>query len=833
MPRTSIITPEKFTTFGELLRFLRRKADLTQRELSIAVGYSESQISRLEQNERAPEEATLAARFVPALYIDDEPQWVARLLELGAATHSPTYEVEAPQPIAEAKPTPHNLPIQLTSFIGREKEITEIKRLLLNDQGIIRLLTLTGSGGCGKTRLALQAASEIANVFPDGVWFIEFAPLTDPLLVPQAVALVLGLKEELDRNLLSTLTDHLRGKKVLLILDNCEHLIEAVAKLAELLLHACPSMRILATSREVLDVAGEISFLVPSLSSPGLQHPIQIDSLTQYESIRLFLNRAETALRGFAMTNDNAPAVMQVCHRLDGIPLAIELAAARVKLLRVEQIAERLDDRFQLLTSGGRTSLPRHQTLAALIDWSHDLLAESERILLGRLSVFAGGWTLEAAESVCVGDGIEQSRVLDLLTQLVNKSLVIAEREQGKEARYGMLETIRQYALEKLIASGEVDATQHQHATYYLVQAETGSKSLGPGYYHLAHERNNLRSALTWSLSSTGNTELALRLATAAALGMSPAEACRWLEAALGHGATSGEDSRLARGEAIIALGTNLTNQGKYAAAQIQMARGLKLIQKTGDRSKIAWIHNRLGWLAREQDDATTARAQLEKSMALYRELGDQVGLAWTLLTLGEVAVLQQEEVGWAIPILEEGLRLMREQKNGWGMGWALNHLGHLAQVLGEYARASRLHGESMSVFRQLEGGSATGIIWGLQSLGEIALAENRPTVAVEHFTNAFDLCQRGGFRAETAWCLAGLAGVAALNEEPERAAWLWGAAEAHRHSLGARPSPAARATHERLQSDVRKQLGKETFNAKWAEGQAASVEQAIDEAMQ
>ena len=286
MPRASTITPEKFTTFGELLRFLRRKANLTQRELSIVVGYSESQISRLEQNERAPEEATLAARFVPALSIEDEPQWVARLLELGAATHAHTSEAEAPQPIAEAKPTPHNLPIQLTSFIGREKEITEIKQRLSPlslDEGMgegpgvrARLLTLTGHGGCGKTRLALQAASSMLGVFPDGVWLVEFAPLADPLLVPQTVAAVLGLKEEAGRSLLSTLTDHLRGKRILLILDNCEHLVQASAQLTDALLHACPDVHILATSREMLGVSGERALVVSSLSMPDPHDPLPL-----------------------------------------------------------------------------------------------------------------------------------------------------------------------------------------------------------------------------------------------------------------------------------------------------------------------------------------------------------------------------------------------------------------------------------------------------------------------------------------------------------------------------------------------------------------------------
>ena len=357
MSRNSAVTPEKFTTFGELLRFLRRKAGFTQRELAITVGYSVSQISRLEQNERIPEEAMLAARFVPALYIEDEPQWVARLLELGVATRSQASDTEVFQPIAEAKPTPHNLPIQLTSFIGREKEIIEIKRLISDDRSNFRLLTLTGHGGCGKTRLALQAAFGLLDYFRDGVWLIELASLADPAFVPQTIVDVLGLKEEAGQPLLSTLTNHLRGKKVLLILDNCEHLIRASAQITEALLHACPDVHILSTSREMLGISGERVLFVPSLSMPDIHTfspigAVLMSALTEYEAVRLFAERAAAVMPDFTLTQENVFTVAQICHRLDGIPLALELAAARIKVLTVEQISARLADVFHLLTGG-------------------------------------------------------------------------------------------------------------------------------------------------------------------------------------------------------------------------------------------------------------------------------------------------------------------------------------------------------------------------------------------------------------------------------------------------------------------------------------------------
>jgi non-specific serine/threonine protein kinase len=835
-PGASIISPEKFTTFGELLRFLRRKADLTQRELSIAVGYSESQISRLEQNERIPEEATLAARFVPALYIEDEPQWAARLLQLGAMTRSLVSDYGVLQPIAEAKPTPHNLPIQLTSFIGREKEVIEIKRFLSASEGSIRLLTVTGAGGFGKTRLALRAASGLFDVFPDGIWLIELAPLTEPALVPQAVATVLGFKEEPGRSHLSTLTDRLRGKTILLVLDNCEHLIQASAQLADALLHSCPNVHILATSREALSILGEKTFPIASLSSPDPLHSLPVEALTEYEAVRLFVDRAVAALPGFTVTKDNAPAVAQVCSQLDGIPLAIELAAARVKLLQVEQIAERLDDRFRLLTSSTRITLPRHQTLHAAIDWSYDLLTEPERMLLRRLSVFVGGWKLEAAEAVCAGDGIESTEILDLLTQLVNKSLVVAERPLGGEVRYRLLETIRQYVLEKLTASTEADTVRRHHAAYYLALADATRSSDLEQFVRLeriATEHDNLRAALAWSKSVTSGAELGLHLA----LGLVWfwiaegywSEGRNWLESALAHVNAEEVDDPRAQAQALSSLGNLLAYQGDYTAAQSQFSQSLQLSRELGDRLRVAWTIERLGWLAREQGDIATARVRLEEALALARDLKENALTCGVTNTLAE-AMIMQGDIALAKDLLEENLAWARKVDEREGIPWAMNHLGHIAQIQGDYERAMQLHEESLLLFRT-EGRKWMGVVEALHCLGETALSQGDAVLAGTHLVESLVLSQDLGERACIAWCLAGLAGVAALNEEPERAAWLWGAAEKLRQSIGAREAPATRATHERLKADVRAQLGDTVFNAKWAEGQSASVEAAIAEA--
>jgi predicted ATPase/DNA-binding transcriptional regulator YiaG len=839
--RTTAIQPEQFATFGQLLRFLRQRAGLTQRELSIAVGYSESQLSRLEQNQRAPDQAALAARFVPALHVDQEPIWATRLLELGAASHAEGGPDE-PAPAAEAPLSPHNLPAQLTSFIGRERELAEIQQLLTPSpdrsagagEGV-RLLTLTGHGGTGKTRLALQAATALLASFPDGVWWVELAPLTDLALIPQAVAAVLGLKEEPDRPLLATLIHHLRGKRALLILDNCEHLIQASAQFAEAVLRGCPHVRLLDSSREMLGVAGERALVVPSLLTPEPRAALSLDAMRNYDAVRLFVARASTTAPHFTLTAENASAVVQVCWRLDGIPLALELAAARLRMMPVEELAARLDDAFRLLTGGSRTALPRHQTLQALIDWSYELLPDAEQKLLRWLAVFAGGWTLAAAEAVCAGDGLESSAVAGLLGRLIDKSLVLVA-EQAGAARYRLMETIRQYAQAKLAASGEADKARGRHAAYYLVLAEAGAPDLRGGLRlawldRMELEHDNLRAALGWGQSAPSGAELGLRLSSLLLLLWLHhgywREARGWLEAALAHPGAPTYPHMQA--EAMVTLGLMLGGLGDYVSAKAQIAHGLRLSQELGDRPNSAWALERLGWIARERGDGPTARARLEESLALYRELGDQSGICLSTMTLAEAMIMQGDLVA-AKDLLEENLRLARQLEDLNGIGWTLNHLGHIAQLEREYTEATRLHEASLQPFHQL--GAREGYIWAHQSLGETYLAQGNAPLAASHFAEALMAARDLGDPAATAWCLAGLAGAAAVNEEPERAAWLWGAAEALRQSLGVREAPASHATHERLKAMAQEQIGQTAFAAARAEGQAASLEQALAQAL-
>jgi predicted ATPase len=369
-------------------------------------------------------------------------------------------------------PSPSNLPQQLTSFIGRKREIAEVKRLL----STTRLLTLTGAGGCGKTRLALQVATRVQREYPDGVWFVDLAPLAESGLVPQALASALGVREQPGRDLMETLSDYLKPLKLLLVLDNCEHQVSACASLAGTLLLTCRDLYILATSRQMLVIAGEAALRVPSLSMPGLNQQLPLKSLVQHEAVQLFVDRALPKRPGFSITPENAPAVTQLCNQLDGIPLAIELGAAWMSVLTVEEIVERLHKRFRLLTLGNRAALPRQQTLLATMDWSYDLLSEAERALLRSLSVFAGGFTLEAVEAIWGGEA-DEYEMLALLSQLADKSLVIMD-EHGGKSRYRLLETIRQYGLEKLSASGEMAELRNRHSRWYLALAEMAESQL-------------------------------------------------------------------------------------------------------------------------------------------------------------------------------------------------------------------------------------------------------------------------------------------------------------------------------------------------------------------
>ena len=563
---------------------------------------------------------------------------------------------------------PNNLPQQVTSFIGREAQVAEVKALL----GRTRLLTLTGAGGSGKTRLSLQVAADLLDGEGDGVWLVELAALADPALVPQAVAQVLGIKEQagktaqrtLMETLMETLVERLRDKRLLLILDNCEHLVAACAFLAADLLRSCPDVHILASSREPLNVAGEQTYRVSSLSLPDPKRVQTAEGLSQYEAVRLFIERAQAVQPAFTVTDANAPAVAQVCFRLDGIPLAIELAAARVRSLSVEQINTRLDQRFRLLTGGSRVALPRQQTLRALIDWSYDLLTEAEKVLLCRLSVFAGGWTLKAAETVCAGEAVEDFEVLDLLTALVDKSLVTAE-SVGEDIRYRLMETVRQYAKECLRGKGEAERMRDTHLSWCITLAEEAEPQLrgpeqGAWLARLETEHDNMRAALAWGGEAAAGPDGAMRLVGALwrfwYVRGHWSEGRGHLEAALARDGTGRETrSRMLGG-----LGFLVHSLGESAAGRAYLEQAVAINREIGNHSKVASNLIGLGFLTLSQGQVATARSFFEQSLAICCEIGDRSNELINLNGLGNIAY-EQDEAEAARSYFVQALTISRE----------------------------------------------------------------------------------------------------------------------------------------------------------------------------
>jgi non-specific serine/threonine protein kinase len=687
--------------------------------------------------------------------------------------------------------------------VGRERELAEVRRLLAEH----RLVTLTGTGGCGKTRLALQAVARPAGALPGGVLLVELAALGDPSLVPRAVAAALGVPEQPGRAPADVVVAALRPRQLLLLLDNCEHLAATCAALADAVLRACPGVRVLATSRQALGVAGELAWPVPSLRAPEAAAPATPERLLRYDAIRLFVERARLARPGYALTAANAPAVARVCRRLDGLPLALELAAARVRVLSAEQLAERLDDRFRLLTGGGRLAPARHQTLRAAVDWSHALLSESARRLFARLSVFAGGFSLGAAEAVCAGDGLERGEVLDRLTELVERSLVLAEGD-GEVTHFRLLETLREYAHERLAASREAAGRRRRHASYFADLAEAAEPALrgapdqAAWLDRLEREQDNLRAALQWSCAAGGaaaagtGARLAGALARFWAVRGHVGEGRRWLEALLARGARVPPP---VRAKALWAAGFLAgPHQGDAAAARPWLEAALALFRQTGDRWGCAEALRHLGGVLRQLGDPAGARARLEESLALYRGLGDRWGAAWALSYLGGVELGEADRRGAAgapaaLARYAESAALLQELGDQRGTAWALSHLAHTVARDGELERAAALHAESIALFRGL--GEQQGI----------------------------------------AACLYGLAGVAGARGEHGRAARLCGAGDALAAAAGtpggAAPFPAQRAVYERVQEAARAALGGAAFAAARAAGRALALDQAIDTA--
>jgi predicted ATPase len=736
------------------------------------------------------------------------------------------------------EPPPSNLPAPLTRLIGRKQDVAALRNALL--RGEVRLLTLLGAPGIGKTRLSIAVARDVQDAFTDGAYFVALAPIGDPALVLATIAQTLGIKETAGQPLLETLKSALRAKRLLLLLDNFEHLLEAAPGVVELL-EACPGLKALVTSRAALHVRGERLYGVSPLLLPNLTQPPLIASLARTPAVALFVERAQAVMAEFRLTEQNAAAVAVICVRLDGLPLAIELAATRVKLLPPETLLARLEQRLSLLTDGARDLPPRHRTLRAAIAWSYDLLDAGEQTLFARLGVFVGGCTLAAAAAVCNASGDLPPDISDAVAALVDKSLLRQEAgvapSEYPEPRFVLLETIREYALERLAASGEADHLRRQHALYYLGLAE-GTATLRRDanwierLVRLEAEYDNLRAALAWSQAAAGDARIGLRLARELLFVWMQrgywTEARSWLTRVLAH--PEAAEQTVLRAQVLTSAGLMLVLLNDYVAAQAAFAESLAICDELGDTHERAWVLERLGWLAREQGDVTLAHARLEESLKLYRELGDNDGIIVVLNTLGEVVVIQEDPARAAV-LLEESLALSRSLGNAIGTAWALNHLGHVALLEQDYQRATRLELESLAVFRA--SGWHMGISWAFHGLGESALASGELVGAHEWFTRGLSQFRMLSDRAGVAWCLAGLGSVAGLRGFSVQAARLWGAAEALRKVIGCRSAPAGRATYERAVATVRANLGDEaTFVAAWAEGQAMTLEQAIADAL-
>ncbi len=721
-----------------------------------------------------------------------DPKPIAPVSISSQAAPLPLEVIEEPAPLIS-----NNLPLQLTSFVGREEELAQAKLLLQST----RLLTLTGAGGTGKTRLSLQIAAELLDKFPDGAWFVELAPLTEPALVAQELATVLDLREEAGRPLLTTLTNHLRDKQALVILDNCEHLIAACARLSETLLKTCPKLRILASSREGMSIGGETTWRVPSLALPDPRQFVGggadlAAKLGHYAAVQLFIDRALAVQPNFKVTNQNAAAVAQICYQLDGIPLALELAAARVKAMTVEQIASRLDNRFRLLTGGSRTALPRQQTLRALIDWGYELLTAAEQVLLQRLSVFAGGWTLEAAEAICPGayDGneLEDFDVLDLLAQLVSKSLVVTDEHDG-DTRYRLLVTIRQYGREKLDERGDAAQYLAKHCQLYLELAQKAEPELGGAKQaewltQLETEHDNLRSGLNWALEEN-QAEKALQLSGSLARFWNVrgymSEGRKWLDAALEKATETGLTESALKAKVLRVAGVTATLQGEFEAARELWEQSMSILQQAGDKAGAALVRNNLAILARRQGNYATARTLYEASLAQFRELGDQRAT-----------------------------------------GQLLNNLGLLMHYQGSYEEARRYLEESLKIYRGLK--DQWNVANTLDSLGEVALAQGGLAESHKFLIESLTIYQKLGDQAAIALLLEHFGGLAAAQQQSERALRLAGAGAALRTLIGVPLSPDEETVLERLLKPARQTLPEIAQIAAWNEGQAMAAAEAI-----
>lgn len=779
-------------SFGYWLRLKRKALDLTREVLADRVGCSVSTIRKLEDEERRPS-AQIAELLAEIFQIPTTERTAFLRFARGDWRATPSLgDEDAPwrvSTLALPQQPRSNLPATFTSLIGRDKDIAAVHDYLTNPD--IRLVTLIGAPGIGKTRLSIASARESLADFPDGIFFVALAPLDQPSLIPSAIAQALGYIEKNNLPPEENLIKGIANKLMLLVLDNCEHLIDDVAPLASALLSACSRLKILTTSREALQIPGEWLYSVPALDMPKENAIVDIETISEFPALVLFAERARAVRSDFALNAKNIRTVAAICSQLDGLPLAVELIAARVKTLSIEQIAARLDDRFALLTSGSRIAPSRQQTLRATLDWSYELLTEPERELFRQLSVFVGGFTLDALESVALLDS-DQS-ILDALSRLVDKSLLLVEQQD--QPRYRFLEPIRQYARDKLNETGESNLIQDRHLEYYLRVAEEVEPHLFGAAQQdwkvrLELDHDNLRVALAWSLESN-QIEAGLKLAGALA----------WFWHGKGH---------LSEGnlwlEKILAAG--IDNQGKERAKALRASS----ILSTGT------------------GDYVRARAFAESSVKLYREIGDNRGAGLVLADLGASLHWGGKEEE-AIESLEESLRLLRVTSERWGIAYALLWLGDTCFRMGDIERAATSWEESLRLTREL--GDPYLMAWSLGGLADVARLRADYKRATGMFKESLSLYQSSGNKFGPPFSMEALALVAAALGDTKRAARLWGAASAWREAINESLPQSYQRDYAAAITQARTQLGEEVYASAWSEGHAMSPEQAITLALE
>jgi predicted ATPase/DNA-binding CsgD family transcriptional regulator len=736
----------------------------------------------------------------------------------GTATNAAPYSADSRQ---------NNLPFQLTTLLGREQDLVEVKSQLQAH----RLVTLTGSGGVGKTRLALRVGIDLLDLYSDGVWLCDFSPISDPALVGGAVAKVLVVRERQNRPLVESIVEALKRRQSLLILDNCEHLVATVAELVDEILHTCPNIRILATSRQALGIVGELAHRVRSLSLPDPAESLKADEGLSYGAIALFVDRAEASDIRFALTNENAPVVADICRRLDGIPLAIELAATRSKVINPQTLARSLDDRFKVLVAGSRTALPRHKTLAALIDWSYDLLTRHEQVLFERLGIFAGGFSLAAARAVCGGDDLDEIGILNLLSSLTDKSLVVADTA-GEHERYRLLESTRAYALEKLAAGGDRELLTRRHAEYFRDQAQAADKRWGIGSVAawLAGqelERDNYRAALEWALS--GRHDIALGAALAGALGR------LWFDG-------------------------GLSVEGRYWIDRAQSAL---------DESAYPQVAARL-WLALAVlSDAKRKHDCAERSIASYRSAADGQGAAAALKVMG-FALFQMGRIEQAGEATATALAALRECGARVDAAGCLSQQGIIQWHLGDMSGGRELFTQALAAFKAL--GDESGTAQVLACLAELEFADGQfeqarrlASEALETHAdgkNAADIAidyvniaaysiplgdvdgarkaareglrwfRQGQHALGIAIALQNFASLAAVRGQARDAARLVGYVSAKYLEIGSEREYTEKWSYEKLVASLQRQLSDAEREKLAAEGATWSEDQAIEEAL-